>query len=71
MDLQMPVMGGKEATLLIRQTEPAGRRTPIIALSASALHEDLLDCQSAGMDDHLAKPYSAASLANMLRKHTV
>jgi len=71
MDLQMPVMGGKEATLLIRQTEPAGRRTPIIALSASALHEDLLDCQSAGMDDHLAKPYTAASLANMLRKHTV
>ncbi len=71
MDLQMPVMGGKEATRLIRQAEPAGQRTPIIALSASALHEDLVDCQSAGMDDHLAKPYSAASLANMLRKHTV
>jgi len=71
MDLQMPVMGGKEATRLIRQAEPAGQRTPIIALSASALHEDLVDCQSAGMDDHLAKPYSAASLAIMLRKHTV
>jgi len=70
MDLQMPVMGGMDATRLIRQTESPGRRTPIIALSASALHEDLVDCQSAGMDDHLAKPYSAASLANMLQKHT-
>ncbi len=70
MDLQMPVMGGMDATRLIRQTESPDRRTPIIALSASALHEDLVDCQNAGMDDHLAKPYSAASLACILHKHT-
>jgi signal transduction histidine kinase len=69
MDLQMPVMGGLEATRLIRKTEAAARRTPIIALSASALNEDLNECLSAGMDDHLAKPYSAVSLANVIHKH--
>jgi signal transduction histidine kinase/ActR/RegA family two-component response regulator len=69
MDLQMPVLGGKDATRLIRQAEIAGRRTPIIALSASALHEDLVECLSAGMDDHLAKPYSSLSLAKIVHKH--
>ena len=56
MDLQMPVMGGLEATRLIRANEPANQRTPIIGITAHARAEDRDDCIEAGMDAHLPKP---------------
>jgi nitrogen fixation negative regulator NifL len=69
MDMQMPVMGGLEATRLIRQTEGAGKRTPIIAMTANAMDSDRQACLQAGMDDHLAKPFNAAGLQAMLQLH--
>lgn len=66
MDLQMPVMGGLEATALIRALEPAGRHTPIIAVTANTQDTDRLACQAAGMDDFLAKPYSQGGMQEML-----
>lgn len=62
MDMQMPVMGGLEATRLIRAQEAPGQHTPIVAMTANAMESDKQACVDAGMDEHLAKPFSAAAL---------
>jgi signal transduction histidine kinase/ActR/RegA family two-component response regulator len=64
MDVQMPVMSGLEAARLIREAERArgSARTPIIAVTANAILGSRDDCLLAGMDDWLAKPFSAAQL---------
>ena len=62
MDMQMPVMGGLEATRLIRGHESNERRTPILAMTANAMAADRQACLDAGMDDHLSKPLNAKSL---------
>jgi CheY-like chemotaxis protein len=56
MDMQMPVMNGVEATLAIRRLARSVRNTPIVALTANAMTEDVRRCRDAGMNDHLAKP---------------
>jgi CheY-like chemotaxis protein len=71
MDMQMPVMGGLEATRLIRAAETSGKHTPIIAMTANAMDSDRQACLQAGMDDHLAKPFNALGLQAMLERHVV
>ena len=66
MDMQMPVMGGIDATCLIRQGEPPGQHTPIIAMTANARSEDRARCLAAGMDDHLPKPLDIQTLHRLL-----
>ena len=57
MDLQMPVMGGLEATRAIRSMEKNTKRhVPIIAITAYAYEQDKIDCMEAGMDDFISKP---------------
>jgi len=45
-----------------------GRRTPIVALTAGALHSDEANCLAAGMDAFIAKPIEIAKLAAVLRR---
>jgi len=60
----MPVMDGYEATRCLRQAY--GNHVPIIAVTASALKEDVELCLAAGMSDYLAKPIQLSDLAAML-----
>lgn len=69
MDVQMPEMGGIEATRRIYQDFPADRRPKIIALTASAMAEDREECMAAGMDDFLSKPIHSDALAAMLERY--
>ncbi len=63
MDLQMPDMGGLEATRQIRAREKLqGGHLPIIAMTANALSEDRQICLDAGMDDYISKPLDVALL---------
>ena len=70
MDLQIPVLDGLEATVLIRQHEAgSGTRTPVIALTANAMSGDRERCIGAGMDHYLSKPISARDLGAILRHY--
>ena len=68
-DCHMPGLDGLAMTRRIRAAEPPGHRLPIIALSASALPEQVQRCLDAGVDDFLAKPVQLAQLANKLAQH--
>jgi CheY-like chemotaxis protein len=64
MDVQMPLMDGPTATLEIRARELAEgrRRTPIVALTANAMEDQVAKYRAAGMDGFVAKPIAASRL---------
>ena len=70
MDIQMPVMNGYEATRAIRSLEGTYYQAlPIIAMSANAYDEDVKACLAAGMNAHIAKPFSPDALVKLLHEH--
>jgi len=66
MDLQMPEMGGIEATEIIRKVMRLN--TPIIALTANAFKAELDRCVAAGMNDYITKPYEENVLMEAILK---
>ncbi|KAI7855641.1 hypothetical protein BDC45DRAFT_461578 [Circinella umbellata] len=71
MDVQMPVMGGFEATQKIRDIEKASgtdAHIPIIALTAHAMIGDREKCLNAGMDEYVTKPLRFPELISAIKK---
>ena len=69
MDCQMPVMNGYRATAAIRSMETSKvlqKRIPIIGLTGSSQKEDRDKCLSAGMDDHISKPFVLNEVVRIL-----
>ena len=67
MDIQMPGMDGFAATRAIRAME-VGKSTPIVALTAHAMRQQVDECIRAGMDGHVAKPFSVETLQHAVAK---
>jgi CheY-like chemotaxis protein/HPt (histidine-containing phosphotransfer) domain-containing protein len=68
LDVQMPEMDGLEASRLICERWPAGRRPCIIAMTGNALMGDREKCLAAGMDDYISKPVRIVELQAALEK---
>ncbi len=70
MDISMPIMGGVEATQIIRkEVQDTGRaQGPIICITAHAMKSDRQKFINAGMDDYLSKPLRKEELVKVMRK---
>lgn len=70
MDVQMPGIDGYQTTRLLREREAVrgGRRTPVVAMTASALDDERQRALDAGLDDYLTKPVTGAQLAAMVAR---
>ncbi|MFH4968233.1 response regulator [Gaetbulibacter sp. M240] len=70
MDIYMPDMNGYMATQAIKETAKyIKRNTPIVAVSASAFEEDIVNAKAAGIDDFIAKPIDVNRLKELLEKY--
>ncbi|MBF0447438.1 MAG: PAS domain S-box protein [Magnetococcales bacterium] len=67
MDLQMPVMDGLTATRKIRKN-PRWAFLPIIAMTAAVMADEIAECLTAGMNDHVAKPITPLALMTVLAR---
>ena len=63
MDIQMPEMGGLEATRILRKR---GVKTPIIAITAHSFKQEQILCKKAGMNGFLSKPFEESDLKQKL-----
>jgi CheY-like chemotaxis protein len=68
MDLQMPVMGGIDATRHIRK-QARFQNLPIVALSATGFDDDLDRWKSEGITDHLVKPFDSDRLWSVVEQY--
>ena len=66
LDMQMPNLGGIEVTRMLRMSEPAHRKQPIIILSANATREAKDEAMAAGATDYITKPVTADALISRI-----
>jgi signal transduction histidine kinase/CheY-like chemotaxis protein len=71
MDLQMPILGGIEATRKIRASGKGYAGIPIIAMTANAMNGDKTKCLQVGMDAYIAKPLNRTELARAISEATI
>lgn len=70
MDIHMPIMGGIEATHIIRAKDEAYfKQLPIIALTASMLNSEINEIANSGMTDYILKPFDPKGLYDKLSKY--
>jgi len=69
MDIRMPVMGGYEATQVIRTLDRPDRDLPVIAMTADAFAEDVRRGMECGMNAHIAKPIDVQEVMRILGKY--
>jgi signal transduction histidine kinase/ligand-binding sensor domain-containing protein/DNA-binding response OmpR family regulator len=69
MDVQMPVMDGKEATRIIR--EKGFKDIPIIAMTAQSMIGDREKCLEAGMNDYISKPIKREEIYHIVRRWAI
>lgn len=69
MDLQMPIMGGVQASRLLREQNLIAENVPIIAMTAHSTEEHIKECLAAGMQDHISKPLNKEILLSVLQRH--
>jgi len=67
MDIQMPVMDGKEATRRLREIEPCGNKLPIVAVTANAFSDQRSEYLDAGMQDVVIKPIDSNKLQSAIK----
>lgn len=69
MDIQMPILNGRDATRKIRASEREDlKKIPIIAMTADAFAEDMQLCMDAGMNAHIAKPVEMDKVLITIRR---
>ena len=69
MDIQMPNLNGRDATVKIRATKNKYQNIPIVAMTAHALKIERQKSLEAGMNDFLTKPLEISKLFNVLSKY--
>jgi CheY-like chemotaxis protein len=70
MDLQMPGMDGMAAARSIHANSDANRATPVVAISANVLPDQVADAKAAGMVDHIGKPIDPGELITKIARWT-
>ena len=69
MDIQMPEMNGLDATRAIRAMENSWQASiPIVAMTADAFSENVMECLDAGMNGHIAKPIDIKLVIKEIRR---
>ena len=69
MDIQMPEMNGLDATRAIRGSDiPWVSTIPIVAMTADAFSENIMECMNAGMNGHIAKPVDIKLVIKEIRR---
>ena len=71
MDVQMPEMNGYDATKIIRKLQNSKAKTPIIAMTANNMQQEIDNCYKAGMNEYISKPFDTLELLGKIRKLTV
>lgn len=70
MDLEMPDIDGYTTCQKIRALGKSYEQLPIVALSAHCTTDDVMNCQLAGMNDHVALPIDSGVLESVIKKYT-
>ncbi len=65
MDIQMPVMGGIEATKILKETNVT-KKIPVIALTSYAMKGDREKLMNEGFDGYLSKPFNMEEFLNIV-----